>query len=254
MATAVLNVPETLRQWRATLAGVATRARAEAEKRYLKSRLTFLGVTVPQLRRQAQAFCRRQPELNAASLRALAKGAFATEVHELRSMALFVLQQRVQLLAPADLTWIEAIVRACDGWAHLDTLAIHVVGPVVEQRPAAARARLRRWARDDSFWVRRAALLALLEPLRQGAGQWTLFEQLATPLLGEREFFIRKAIGWVLRETSKKRPAVVARFLDQHEAQISGLTRREASKYLSVAGRPLQRRPKQAPAKSSRAG
>jgi 3-methyladenine DNA glycosylase AlkD len=51
-------------------------------------------------------------------------------------------------------------------------------------------------------------------------------------MLHEREFFIRKAIGWVLREVSKKRPSLVQEFLREHGERASGLTMREATKYL----------------------
>jgi len=91
---------------------------------------------------------------------------------------------------------------------------------------------LDRWATDENFWVRRAALLALLRPLRRGEGDFDRFARYADMMLAEREFFIRKAIGWVLREVSKKRPALLRELVASHGAQMSGLTRREATKYL----------------------
>ena len=99
-------------------------------------------------------------------------------------------------------------------------------------RAPDAPPRLRTWARDRDFWVRRTALLAQLRALRHGGGDFALFAEIAAPMLEEREFFIRKAIGWVLREVSKKRPELVRDFLAEHGARASGLTRREASKYL----------------------
>lgn len=56
-------------------------------------------------------------------------------------------------------------------------------------------------------------------------------------MLDEKEFFIRKAIGWVLREVSKKRPKLVFEFLREHRAEVSGLTLREGAKYLPAAQR-----------------
>jgi 3-methyladenine DNA glycosylase AlkD len=66
-----------------------------------------------------------------------------------------------------------------------------------------SRRTLDRWARDDDFWVRRSSLLSELKPLKNGA-PFEPFARRANSLLEETEFFIRKAIGWVLRETSKK--------------------------------------------------
>jgi 3-methyladenine DNA glycosylase AlkD len=76
-------------------------------------------------------------------------------------------------------------------------------------------------------------MLALLRPLRRGDGDFRRFTRYAEPALNEREFFIRKAIGWVLRETAKKRPDLVYRWLLPRCAVASGVTVREAVKYLS---------------------
>ncbi|MCW8985101.1 MAG: DNA alkylation repair protein, partial [Thermoanaerobaculales bacterium] len=91
---------------------------------------------------------------------------------------------------------------------------------------------LERWSRDGDFWVRRASMLAQLPALRAGGGDFDLFASFASRMVGEREFFIRKAIGWVLRDVSKKRPELAYGFLSEHVNEISGLTLREGSKYL----------------------
>jgi 3-methyladenine DNA glycosylase AlkD len=80
-------------------------------------------------------------------------------------------------------------------------------------------------------------MLSLLMPIRRGGGDFALFARFASRLIEEREFFIRKAIGWVLREASKKRPAIVYAFLAAHRDRVSGLTLREGTKYLTRAER-----------------
>ena len=79
----------------------------------------------------------------------------------------------------------------------------------------------------------RARFRALGVPTR--AGDFALFAEIAGPMLEEKEFFVRKAIGWVLREVSKKRPALVRDFLLAHGSRASGVTWREATKYLPAA-------------------
>jgi len=79
------------------------------------------------------------------------------------------------------------------------------------------------------------ALLCQLRSLRRGAGDFALFAHVAAPMLPEKEFFIRKAIGWVLREVSKKRPTLVRDFVLPHAKTASGITWREATKYLPAA-------------------
>jgi 3-methyladenine DNA glycosylase AlkD len=142
-----------------------------------------------------------------------------------------LLERKLPLLEERDAEWLVTLVRKSGCWAHVDYLATTIVGGLVARYPALLK-RLPKWAKDDDFWVRRTALLAQLGQLRRGGGDFALFTRLAVPMLEEREFFIRKAIGWVLREVSKKQPALVRAFLDEHEEQCSGTTLREAKKYL----------------------
>ncbi len=76
-------------------------------------------------------------------------------------------------------------------------------------------------------------MLALLPPLRRGEGDFDRFARYADAMLDEREFFMRKAIGWVLRETSKSRPELVYDWIRPRASPVSGVTLREAVKYLS---------------------
>lgn len=81
--------------------------------------------------------------------------------------------------------------------------------------------------------LRRSALLAHLRPLRAGDGDFDRFSRFADVMLQEREFFIRKAIGWVLRDTAKKRPDLVFEWLQPRAHRASGVTIREAIRPLS---------------------
>jgi 3-methyladenine DNA glycosylase AlkD len=135
-------------------------------------------------------------------------------------------------LAAEDLGGIvERFLREARTWAIVDGLAAHVAGALVERFPRLART-LDRWARDDDLWVRRAALLAELVPLREGRGDFARFGRHADPMLGDPEFFIRKAIGWVLRDAARADPERVARWLLPRAARASALTLREATRYL----------------------
>ncbi|MFZ5892308.1 MAG: DNA alkylation repair protein [Myxococcota bacterium] len=226
-----MNVEITLRELRANLSKEATPERAINEKKYLKSSLEFLGVNVPILRREAKAFVRVHPELDRASLERLSRKAWETEVHELRSLAIAILEQRVDLLRPSDAKWLITLLRSADTWAHVDWLAIKVLGPLVAREPALARS-LDDWAKDKNFWIRRTALLCLHDVLLAGAGDFAHFARLAEPMLSEREFFIRKAIGWVLRATAKRNPQLTYDFVSRHAAEMSGVTFKEATRAL----------------------
>ncbi|MGA2450315.1 MAG: DNA alkylation repair protein [Polyangiaceae bacterium] len=219
----------------AKLRAVGTRERAVREKRYLKSELEHLGATVPATRKIVVDVLRANPDWNRVRILTLAEGLWEKPIHERRSAAVEVLEQRKELLLPVDMGFVEELLRQSRGWALVDNLAAHVAGYLAESSPAEVAPVLDRWARDDDFWIRRSALLALLLPLRRGEGDFARFCRYADSMLEEKEFFIRKAIGWVLRETAKKTPARVVDWLLPRAGRASGLTLREASRSLSEA-------------------
>ena len=210
--------------------------RAVGEKAYLKSDLRFIGTMMPAIREAARDFAREHPELTRTELRRIVDELWSTDVFELRSCGIALLSRCAMLLDERDLPWLIGLVRRSKTWAHVDWLAGEVIANVVGESPTALR-RLPAWARDDYFWVRRTALLVQLPQLRHERGDFELFARLAAGMLDEREFFIRKAIGWVLREVSKKRPRLVFAFLREHRSDVSGLTLSEGAKYLPAAQR-----------------
>lgn len=217
--------------FRHELAPLRSRERATRERAYLKSELTFMGVGVPDMRRISRGYLKQHPHLSRAELIAIVTRFFATDIHELRMCAIRLLEFRANLLSSEDLPWLVGLVRQSAGWAYVDALAANVIGAVIAAAPET-REQLRVWATDRDFWVRRTALLAQLIPLRKGGGDFALFADIAVPMLSEKEFFIRKAIGWVLRDTSRRRPSLVRDFFAEHGDAASGLTRREGLKYI----------------------
>jgi 3-methyladenine DNA glycosylase AlkD len=220
----------------AALRGAATPGRAGQEKRYLGSNRVHLGTSVPALRRVAVAFRKAHPDLSREELLALCEELWARGIHECSALVVELARLHEPLLLARDLGVLERWLREARTWALSDGLSAGVVGPLAERFPALQRT-LDRWASDPDLWVRRASLLALLLPLRSGRDDLGLFGRRADPMLGESEFFIRKAIGWVLRETSKRRPAEVAGWLLPRAARASGLTVREATRHLPARER-----------------
>lgn len=215
------------------LKGQGTAERAAQEKRYLKSELIHFGVTVPKVRATVK---RLGKGAERAEVLAAVKELWGKGVYELRSSAVELLVMHVGKLGKADVPLVEKMLREAKTWALVDFLAPHVAGKIADGRT------LDRWATDDDFWLRRAALLALLLPLRAGAGDFARFGRYADAMLEEKEFFIRKAIGWVLREVSEKQPELVVDWLAPRAHRAAGLTVREATRHLSPAQRAKIRR------------
>jgi 3-methyladenine DNA glycosylase AlkD len=139
-------------------------------------------------------------------------------------------------MQPTDIVLLERLIRESKTWALVDGLAASVAGSLVERFPEVADT-LDVWSTDEDFWVRRSSLLAFLGPIRRGGGDFARFSRYADGMLEEREFFIRKAIGWVLREAGKRRPDLVYSWLLPRAQRASGLTVREAVKYLPASER-----------------
>jgi 3-methyladenine DNA glycosylase AlkD len=212
------------------LRAAGTAERAAWDKGYLKSELEHLGVKLPDQRRIAREVWKRYAP-GREELVALVEALWETRLHDRRAQAVILLARGAKLLQADDLPLVERLLRESRTWALVDELATHVAGSLVEREPRLGRT-LDRWARDDDFWIRRSALLALLRPLRAGGGDFERFARYADGMLEEKEFFVRKAIGWLLREVSKKRPELVAEWLAPRARRASGLTVREAVKNL----------------------
>lgn len=223
-------------QVEAALRAVSDPERARNEKRYLKSDLRFIGVKVPEIRRAIKPFIRSGAITDRDTLLEFTGECWASGVHELRATAIQALRDKSDLLEVRDMALIEDLIRQSKSWGYVDPLSIYLAGGLVERFPELS-AMLDRWSTDDDFWVRRSAMLALLIPLRQGAGDWDRFAGYADGMLEEKEFFIRKAIGWVLREVSKKRPELVHGWIAPRTARASGVTMRETVRYLPAPQR-----------------
>jgi len=191
---------------------------------------------VPGIRKVAKQWLAEQGEPGREDVLGVVEALWRRPVHECRMAAVELLDLRSELLRPGDVALLERLLRESRTWALVDGLAASVAGPLVEHNPELG-ATLDCWAADDDFWIRRSALLALLLPLRRGAGDFERLARYADAMLEEREFFIRKAIGWVLRETGRKQPDRVYEWLLPRAARASGVTVREAVKYLSLEQR-----------------
>jgi 3-methyladenine DNA glycosylase AlkD len=228
-----VEIADLVRELDRDLRTVGDPARADGARAYLKSDLEFLGVAAKPLRDVARSFLDRHADLDRAHLVELVRSLWVRPVFELKAVAVALLERRVKELQPGGLELVENLLRRSHTWALVDWLCTKVAAPLVDRDAAAAKPTLSRWSSDGDFWVRRASMLAQLPALRAGGGDFELFAAFAAGMLEEKEFFIRKAIGWVLRDVSKKRPDLVYAFLDRHIGEVSGLTLREGAKYLA---------------------
>jgi 3-methyladenine DNA glycosylase AlkD len=233
-AAAAVSAGDLVARLDAELRAGGTPERAAGSKAYLKSELEFYGTTVPGMRASVRALRKDHPALARADVLAVATDLWAPPVFERRLLAVLLLEAHVDLLAPADLALLERWVRESHLWALVDNISGDVAGRLLDRlgEPVATGV-LDAWAADRDVWVRRSALLAHERSLRAGEGDWDRFARYADAMLEEREFWIRKAIGWVLRDTARRRPDLVFAWLLPRAGRASGVTMREAVKHLT---------------------
>ncbi len=140
-----------------------------------------------------------------------------------------------KLISHESLPLYEQLIREGARWDFVDEIASHLIGTALGKDRSRVEPVLDLWIEDRDFWIRRAALLAQLRHGRQ-TNQEQLFRYCLL-LCGEREFFLRKAVGWALREYSKSMPEAVVSFVETHRARLSPLTLREAVRHLVRQGR-----------------
>lgn len=124
----------------------------------------------------------------------------------------------------------EKLLRSATNWDTVDWLSSNLIGQLVSKYRHFEK-QLVAWSNDDNFWVRRASLLAHLKHKEKTNAK--LLANTILKLSQEEEFFIRKAIGWVLRQYSYTDPEWVLQFVKNHEDKLSGLSKREALKAIN---------------------
>ena len=113
-------------------------------------------------------------------------------------------------------------------WDLVDGIASHQIGELLRRYPAAMSPLLRDWAAGDDIWKRRTAILAQLG--FKGYTDRQLLYDCIEPSLGRPEFFLRKGIGWALRQYARTDAAEVLRYVRRHKMELSPLSQREALK------------------------
>lgn len=183
--------------------------RALAQSKYLKMKFSFFGIQKPNLVALQRDLFKKYPIATEAELIALIKVLWSKNEREYHYTACALAQKYHHLWTPAILELFDTMLRTNSWWDTVDTIAPHLVGSLAMKFPDL-KATIQGWIKDENMWVRRAALLYQLR-YKQNTDYAVLFS-LCQKTMHEKEFFIRKAIGWSLREYSKIDPIKVRAF------------------------------------------
>lgn len=200
-------------------------ARAEKMSAYMRGLFPFLGVTAPERKALIREVLAGMPRPDEPALLAMADALWERPEREFQHVASDLLVKYVRVLTPAALPALERLIVTKSWWDTVDELAILVVGSITLRHPET-RPVMDRWRDGDEMWLVRAAILHQERWKDRTDADW-LFAACAQHA-PHRDFFIRKAIGWVLRSYAKTDPAAVRAFVENQGERLSGLSRREA--------------------------
>jgi len=218
---------------RRALAEHADAATALDQQRYMKSTIPYHGVKLPVVRATVKELFRELAWTDAAAWEKDARSLyFDAKFREERYAAIALLRHphAKAFRTSAALPLYEAMIVEGAWWDLVDELASHLVGPLLDLPDGAKTARtMRAWSKCDDHWKRRTSIICQIT--RKDRTDTKLLADCIEPSLGEKDFFLRKGIGWALRSYHATNAPWVRAYVKAHDAELSGLSKREALKH-----------------------
>jgi 3-methyladenine DNA glycosylase AlkD len=205
---------------------------------YMKSSMPYHGVPVPMVRR----LCRQLfSEIHFPTM-----GKWKEEVlsvwheakfREERYAALSLTAQRkvAQYQEPSALALYEELIVTGAWWDFVDEIAIHRVGPILGENPTPMKRKMLSFSKSSDIWKRRTSIICQIK--LKGKTDLSLLYACIEPSLDSDKFFLRKAIGWALREIAWDDPNEVIRYVKSNRDRLSPLSKREALKNILREGK-----------------
>ncbi|MBM3325620.1 MAG: DNA alkylation repair protein [Calditrichaeota bacterium] len=219
---------------RSALAAAVNPADAAAMQRYMKSTMPFRGVKTGIQRQIRLPLFKLYPITSFQEYEAVIKELWTGEdgmpYREERYAAIAVAGYFKKFCTMEALPLYRMMIETGAWWDFVDGISIDLLGGLLLSYPAEMKPELYRWIEDDHLWIRRAAIIAQ-EKFKSATDEKMLFD-FCECCLDEKEFWIRKAIGWALRSYSKHKPKAVRYFVEQYRQRMSGVTLKEAMKYI----------------------
>ena len=202
--------------------------RATATKKYLKDQFECLGLTSKVRREILKDFLKKYGVPPIHQMEGISNYMWNLPEREFQHTAIDILDKVKKHLRKNDIEWIEKLIVQKSWWDTVDALAAWIVGSYFRLYPQAVIPVTEKWMNSGNMWLQRTSLIFQLK-YKAGTDKELLSDYILR-LAHRKEFFIRKAIGWALREYSKTNKQWVRSFIEENE--LSPLSYREASKYV----------------------
>lgn len=201
---------------------------AEWSENYLRNQFAFLGIRTPIRRKLTKQFFREYGVPTKENLKDIIFILWERSEREYQKAALDILEKVKKELTPDDMPWLSSLLVKKSWWDTVDVLSPHIMGNLFTIYPELIAQYADQWIVDDNFWLQRSALLYQLY-YKKRTDEKRLFQYILSRADSD-EFFVQKAIGWVLREYAKTNPVAVRDFVSFND--LKPLSRREALKHL----------------------
>jgi 3-methyladenine DNA glycosylase AlkD len=233
-APAVAANAKLIKELRAALRAAADPSRAAGAQAYMKSTMPFLGLTVPVLRRITNEVSKAHVMSDVDTWRDTCLALWRTaEYRDERYAALEITGHRPYrpFQSAECMPMYQEFVVDGAWWDYVDVVAIHRIGPLLRGYRDEIEPVVRAWSTDDDMWKRRTSIICQVGA-KADIDLGLLYECIE-PNMADTEFFIRKAIGWALRQHAWLNPAEIIRYVEANADRLSGLSKREALKNVS---------------------
>jgi 3-methyladenine DNA glycosylase AlkD len=221
---------------REALTEVAIPEKAPAMQAYMKSTMPFLGVPKPARGPAVKRVLAEVPLPDAAAWRREVLSLWREARYREERYAALTLTRDRRARAFQDMTALpmyEEMIVTGAWWDYVDELASHGLGAILMRCPKEMKRAMLAWSRDDDLWKRRSSILCQLR--FKDETDLELLYACIEPSIESKEFFLRKAIGWALRQYAWTDPAETQRWVKANDARLSGLSKREALKNVGGA-------------------
>lgn len=199
---------------------------ASQMKAYMKGQFEYFGVKSPVRKELIKGFYKEHGLPSDADLKCFIKGIWLLPQRELKYTAIELMDKKINVM---DESWIDFVAELLvyeSWWDTVDGLSANVTGKLLLKFPNLAVTKSEIWCNTDNMWLQRMSILFQLK--YKNKTNTEILTKYIEKHAGSKEFFIRKAIGWILREYGKTNPEWVIKFCDTHV--LAGLSRREALK------------------------
>jgi 3-methyladenine DNA glycosylase AlkD len=195
---------------------------------YMKRHFPFLGIKSPLRKELEKRFFNETEILKQPFDQNFIVELWGEKEREYQYTALTYIEKSLKKLQKEDVALMEFLITTKSWWDTVDAIAAKPVGKIAEKFSEVREENIDSWAVHENLWLRRTAILFQLK-YKQKTDENLLYRYIRQNA-DSKEFFIQKAIGWVLREYSKTHPESVKQFIS--ETQLAPLSVREGSKYL----------------------